>query len=56
MALDGNMIVALCILIFVGWLVFFYLPIPQPLRMFLASVVAVALVLWSLTLMGVVHF
>ena len=56
MSLDGNMIVALCVLLFIGWAVFFWLPVPQPLRMLLASIVAIALVLWSLTLMGVVHF
>ena len=56
MVLDGSMIVALLVLLVVGWAVFFWLPVPQPVRSILAIVVAVALVLWALVLMGLVRF
>lgn len=56
MILDGNMVIALIVLLVVVWLVFYIIPTPPPVKMGLGIVCAVALVLWALVLMGLVRF
>ncbi len=56
MAIDGNLIIILIVLILIGYAVFFYLPIPSTLRTILAIIAAILLFVWALKLMNIIVF